>query len=156
MITVALVTLAALNAILTAWATVLDARHASALMRALGANSRQASSGLAAAQVLSALPGAILGVPLGVGLLKVAAESWPASPPALWLVATVLGTLLAATVLGTLLAVAALTTVTAGSAPAGPPRPCSRNCLIMTPPSAAARPTRRLSGTFRSTSKRIR
>ena len=105
MITVALVTLAALNAILTAWATVLDASHASALMRALGANSRQASSGLAAAQVLSALPGAILGVPLGVVLLKVAAESWPASPPALWLVATVLGTLLA---------VAALTTVTAG------------------------------------------
>ena len=36
-ITVALVTLAALNAILTAWATMLDARHASALMRALGA-----------------------------------------------------------------------------------------------------------------------
>ena len=104
-ITVALVILAALKAILTAWATVLDARHAWALMRALGANSRQASSGLAAAQVLSALPGAILGVPLGVGLLKVAAGSWPASPPALWLVATVLGTLLA---------VAALTTVTAG------------------------------------------
>jgi hypothetical protein len=48
-ITVALVTLTALNAILTAWATVLDARHASALMRALGANSRQVSSGLAAA-----------------------------------------------------------------------------------------------------------
>jgi hypothetical protein len=39
-ITVALVPLAALNAILTAWATVPDARHASALMRALGANSR--------------------------------------------------------------------------------------------------------------------
>jgi putative ABC transport system permease protein len=104
-ITVALVTLAGLDAILTAWATVPAARHASALMRALGANSRQASSGLPAAQVLSALPGAILGVPLGVGLLKVAAGSWPASPPALWLVATVLGTLLA---------VAALTTVTAG------------------------------------------
>jgi putative ABC transport system permease protein len=43
-ITVALVTLAALNAILTAWATVPDARHASTLMRALGANSRQAAS----------------------------------------------------------------------------------------------------------------
>ena len=42
--------------------------------------------------------------PIGVGLLKVAAGSWPASPPALWLVATVLGTLLAA----------ALTTITAG------------------------------------------
>ena len=37
MITVALVTLAALNAILTARATVLDVRHAPALMRALGA-----------------------------------------------------------------------------------------------------------------------
>ncbi len=79
-ITVALVTLAALNAILTAWATVLDTRQASALMRALGANSRQVSSGLAAAQVLSALPGAILGGALGVGLLKVAAGSWPAVP----------------------------------------------------------------------------
>ena len=44
MITVALVTLAALNAILTAWATVLDARHASALMPALGANSRQVNA----------------------------------------------------------------------------------------------------------------
>ncbi len=76
---VALVTLAALNAILTARATVLDTRHASALMRALGANSRQVSSGLAA-QVLSALPGAILGVPLGVGLLKIAAGSRPAVP----------------------------------------------------------------------------
>ena len=79
-ITVALVTLAALNAILTAWATMLDTRHASALIRALGANSRQVSSGLAAAQVLSAPPGAILGVRLGVGLLKVAAGSWPAVP----------------------------------------------------------------------------
>ena len=45
-ITVALVTLAALKAILTAWATVLDAGHVSALMRALGANSGQGSSGL--------------------------------------------------------------------------------------------------------------
>jgi hypothetical protein len=36
-ITVMLVTLAALNAVLTAWATMLDAGHASALMRALGA-----------------------------------------------------------------------------------------------------------------------
>jgi putative ABC transport system permease protein len=82
-ITVALVTLAALNAILTAWATVLDARHASALMRALGANSRQVSSGLAAAQVLFALPEAILGVPLGVGLLKVAAARSSSEVPVL-------------------------------------------------------------------------
>jgi len=55
--------------------------------------------------VLSALPGPIVGAPLGVGLLEVAAGSRLASPPGLWLVATVLGILLA---------VAALTTVTAG------------------------------------------
>ena len=51
-ITVVLVALAALNAIFTAWATVLDARHATALTRALGATPRQVSAGLAAAQVL--------------------------------------------------------------------------------------------------------
>jgi hypothetical protein len=61
-ITVMLVTLAALTVIFTAWATVLDARHASALIRALGATPRQVRAGLAAAQVLSALPGAIVGI----------------------------------------------------------------------------------------------
>jgi hypothetical protein len=68
---VMLVNLAALNAIFT-WATVLDARRASALMRAHGARVRQVSSGLAVAQVLAALPGAVIGVPLGLGLFKVA------------------------------------------------------------------------------------
>jgi ABC-type antimicrobial peptide transport system permease subunit len=92
-ITVTLVILAALTVIFTAWATVLDARRASAVMSALGATPRQVRTGLAAAQVLSALPGAILGVPLGVALFKVAARGGPL-PPALWLVAAVLGTLL--------------------------------------------------------------
>ena len=64
-ITIMLVTLAVLNALFTTWATVLDARRSSALMRALGARTRQVSSGLVVAQVLSALPGAILGIPLG-------------------------------------------------------------------------------------------
>ena len=52
-ITVILVTLAVLNALFTTWATVLDARHSSALMRALGARARQVTSGLVVAQVLS-------------------------------------------------------------------------------------------------------
>lgn len=65
-ITVMLVTLAVLNAIFTTWATVIDAKHASALMRALGARVRQVSIALVVAQVLAALPGAILGVPLGL------------------------------------------------------------------------------------------
>jgi putative ABC transport system permease protein len=103
-ITVVLAILAALNAIFTAWATVLDARRASALMRALSASPQQVSAGLMVAQVLSALPGAILGVPLGIVLFKAVAGSGTATPSVLWL---------AATVLGTLLAVAGLTTVPA-------------------------------------------
>jgi hypothetical protein len=95
-IMVMLVILAAVTAIFTAWATVLDASRASALMRALGASPQQVSAGLAAAQVLSALPGAIFGVPLGIGLFKVVARGGIVTiPPATWLVATVLGTLLA-------------------------------------------------------------
>jgi len=39
-----------------------------ALARALCATPRQVSSGLSVAQVLPALPGALLGVPLGIGL----------------------------------------------------------------------------------------
>jgi hypothetical protein len=61
-------------------------------------------TGLLAAQVLSALPGAILGVPLGIVLFKAVGGHQAASPSGLWV---------AAAVLGTLLAVAGLTTVPA-------------------------------------------
>jgi hypothetical protein len=91
-VTVMLVTLAALNAIFTTWATVLDARRSSALMRALGARTRQLSAGLVVAQVLSALPGAIVGIPLGIVLFKAAVHD-ATPPPPLWLAATLLGTL---------------------------------------------------------------
>ena len=102
-ITVLLVTLAVLNALFTTWAMVLDARHSSALMRALGARTRQVSSGLVIAQVLSALPGAILGIPLGLVLFKAAVHGGTL-PPATWL---------AAAILGTLAAIATLTTIPA-------------------------------------------
>ncbi len=92
-ITIMLVTLAVLNAIFTTWATVLDARRASALMRALGAQAQQVSRGLVVVQVLSALPGAIVGVPLGILLLK-SQVSGGSAPPVPWLVGTVLATLL--------------------------------------------------------------
>jgi putative ABC transport system permease protein len=91
-ITVMLVALAVLNVIFTTWATVLDARRSSALMRALGARTRQVSSGLVIAQVLSALPGAIVGIPLGI-LLFLAAVRNGSPAPVLWLVGAVLGTL---------------------------------------------------------------
>jgi putative ABC transport system permease protein len=91
-ITILLVLLAALNAIFTAWATVTDARRASALMRALGARTRQVSSGLVVTQVLSALPGAIVGIPLGYVLFRAAVKGGTLAPPG-WLVGTVLGAL---------------------------------------------------------------
>jgi putative ABC transport system permease protein len=102
-ITIMLVTLAVLNALFTTWAMVLDARHSSALMRALGARTRQVSSGLVFAQVLSALPGAILGIPLGFLLFKAAVHGGTLPPP----------TWLAAAVLGAIVAMAALTVVPA-------------------------------------------
>jgi ABC-type antimicrobial peptide transport system permease subunit len=104
-LTIALVTLATLTAIFTALATVLDARRASAVTLALGATPRQVRAGLAMTQVIPALPGAILGLPLGLGLYKVAARHGVSGlPPVLWLVAAVLGTVVV---------VAALTSVPA-------------------------------------------
>jgi putative ABC transport system permease protein len=94
-ITIMLIALSALNAICTAWATVLDARRPSALMRALGARSEQVSFGVLVAQVLSALPGAIVGVPLGIVLFKAVGGHQTAPPSILWEIAAVLGTLLA-------------------------------------------------------------
>jgi putative ABC transport system permease protein len=93
-ITILLVVLAALKAIFTTWATVIDARRASALMRALGARDTQVGSGLVVAQVLAALPGAIAGVPLGIGLFAAVVNNGSV-PPVSWLVAVVFGALIA-------------------------------------------------------------
>jgi putative ABC transport system permease protein len=99
-LTVVLVALAVLNAICAAWATVLDARHASALARALGASPGRVTAGIAAAQVLPAVPGTLLGIPLGIGLFDVAAQgAGVVVPPAWWLAAAVLGVLAAVAVL---------------------------------------------------------
>jgi len=103
-ITISLVTLAALTAIFAAMATVLDARRASAVTLALGATPQQVRAGLVMAQVIPALPGAILGLPLGIGLFKVAGHGLSGLPPVLYMVAAVLGTMLV---------VAALTSVPA-------------------------------------------
>jgi len=99
-LTVVLVALAVLNAVCAAWATVLDARHASALARALGATPPQVTEGIAAAQVLPAVPGALLGIPLGIGLFDVAAQgAGVVVPPAWWLAAAEIGILAAVAVL---------------------------------------------------------
>jgi putative ABC transport system permease protein len=108
---VILLSLAAVNAIFITWATVLDNRHSSALARALGATPREVSAALAAAQVLPALVGAILGVlPGGFALFHAinaitGGDSDRATLPSLWQ--------LLAVVLATVLGVAALTAVPA-------------------------------------------
>jgi ABC-type lipoprotein release transport system permease subunit len=109
--TVILLSMAAVNAIVITWATVLDNRRSSALARALGATPREVSAALAAAQVLPALVGAVLGVfPGGFALFAAiiaitGGDSDRATLPSLWQ--------LLAVVLATVLVVAALTSVPA-------------------------------------------
>jgi ABC-type lipoprotein release transport system permease subunit len=91
-ITVVLVILAAVNSIFVAWVTVVDARRPLAVARSLGATQQQVSTGISVTQLVSALPGAVLGIPLGISL--VAATSRGGSlpvPSASSLVAVVVG-----------------------------------------------------------------
>jgi len=109
--TVILIGLAAVNAVVITWATVLDNRHASALARALGATPRDMTAALAAAQVLPALAGAVLGIFPGGYVLFIAiigitgGDSSRATLPSLWQ--------LLAVVLATVAVVAALTALPA-------------------------------------------
>ncbi|HEY6500288.1 MAG TPA: FtsX-like permease family protein, partial [Streptosporangiaceae bacterium] len=99
-LTVVLVILAAVTMILVSWATTLDTRRTAALTRSLGASPAQVTSGLTLAQVLPALPGALLGIPLGIALFAVAnSGGLVAVPPAGRIAAAVLGSLLAAAAL---------------------------------------------------------
>ena len=93
-LTITLLALAALNAVVTAWTTMLDTRHPAALARALGATPRDVAAGLTAAQLLPALPGALVGIPLGIGLFAAADHGGLMTlPPAWWLAVAVLATL---------------------------------------------------------------
>jgi ABC-type lipoprotein release transport system permease subunit len=103
-ITVPLVALAAVNAIFVTWAAALDAKHTSALARALGATPQQVGTGLSAAQVLPALVGAVLGIPGGLTLFAAIGGDETANPP-LWQLLAVAPV--------TVLVVAALTTIPA-------------------------------------------
>ena len=93
-ITITLITLAAVNVVFITWAAALDARHSSALARALGATPQQVSAGLSAAQVLPALAGAILGIPGGFALLAAVDPDGTTMPPLWQLVGVVPGTVL--------------------------------------------------------------
>jgi len=95
-----LIVLAALNAIFTTWATVIDAQRPTALAKALGATPGQITAGLATSQLAPGLLAACLGIPLGLALYQVAGgHVSEASPPVLWLLAVIPGTLIAVAVL---------------------------------------------------------
>ena len=102
-ITVTLLALAAVNAVFITWASALDARHSSAVARALGATPHQVSTGLSAAQVVPALAGAALGIPGGIALVSALDDA--AVLPPLWQLLAVLP--------ATALAVAGLATIPA-------------------------------------------
>jgi ABC-type antimicrobial peptide transport system permease subunit len=95
-----LVVLAAINAIFTTWATVIDAQRPTALARALGATPGQVTAGLTVAQLLPGFFAACVGVPAGLALYELAGGHVDkASPPILWLLAVIPGTLIAVAVL---------------------------------------------------------
>jgi ABC-type lipoprotein release transport system permease subunit len=100
-ITITLIALAAVNAIVITWATALDAKHTSALARALGATPNQVSTALSAAQMLPALAGAALGIPAGIALIAAVGDT-TTSPPLWQLLAVVPGTVLVVAVLTTI------------------------------------------------------
>jgi putative ABC transport system permease protein len=90
-----LVVLAVINAIFTTWVTVIDAQRPTALSRALGATPWQIGAGLTVAQLIPALAGACLGIPAGLALYQAAGgHLHEASPPVLWLLAVIPGTLI--------------------------------------------------------------
>jgi putative ABC transport system permease protein len=91
--TVALIVLALVNAVLVTWATVQDTRHATAVERALGASPQQATIALVVAQLLPALPGAVAGVPAGIGLYLAVGGHTSGMPSASGVIAVVLVTL---------------------------------------------------------------
>jgi putative ABC transport system permease protein len=94
-LSVILVTLAAISTTFTAWAAVIDARIATALARALGATPRQVSAGLTTAQLFPGLVAACVGIPAGLLLYQLAGGHLSeAQPPLPWLLAVIPATLI--------------------------------------------------------------
>jgi putative ABC transport system permease protein len=112
-ITVMLVILAVVNTTFIAWATAADGRFSSALERALGATAGQVTAGLSMAALLPALPGALIGMPLGIAVYHLLASGTPLAVPPAWQLAGVF--------LSTLLAVTVLTAIPSGLSARRPP-----------------------------------
>ncbi|MGI5215455.1 FtsX-like permease family protein [Plantactinospora sp. CA-290183] len=94
-VSVVLCILALINAVVSTWTALLDARQPLAVARTLGATPAQAGVGLAVAQLLPAIPGVVAGIPAGIGLLAFVSTGEVQYPPNSWLLATALAVLLA-------------------------------------------------------------
>ena len=95
-LTVMLVVLAAVNALFITQVTAVDARHSGGLIRALGATNEQFAAALSAAQLIPAVPGVLVGIPAGIGLVGGVAHGGTTTvPPAWWLATTLVGVLVA-------------------------------------------------------------
>jgi len=91
--------LAIVNTTFIAWTAVLDSRHSSALIRAVGATADQVAVGLCVAQAVPAMIGTVLGIPVGI-LVHTVLRHGDLVVPFWWmLVAVVLGALLGVNVL---------------------------------------------------------
>jgi putative ABC transport system permease protein len=102
-LTLALLILAAVNAVLIAWAGSIDARRPGALARALGATPGQVTAGLSAAQLFPAALAGVLGIPLGLavyaGARAAAGVPGGEAIPYAWLPAVIPGTVAAVALL---------------------------------------------------------
>ncbi|WP_285580625.1 ABC transporter permease [Herbidospora sp. NBRC 101105] len=88
----AMVTLAVVNTLTMTWTTATESRATMAVARTLGATPGQVTAGLATAQLLPTLPGALAGIPLGLFAQWFFGHQNPPQPPApaLWLIPPVL------------------------------------------------------------------
>ncbi|MFC6022040.1 FtsX-like permease family protein [Plantactinospora solaniradicis] len=91
--------LALINAIVSTWTAILDARHPLAVARTLGATPAQTTVGMAVAQLLPAIPGVALGIPTGIVLCLIPINGDVRYPPDSWWLAASLGVLLVITTL---------------------------------------------------------
>ncbi|MEU8149770.1 FtsX-like permease family protein [Nonomuraea sp. NPDC048901] len=94
-VTILLIALAIVNTLTFTWTTAMEARANMAIARTLGATPGQITAGLSIAQMLPSLPGAIVGIPLGIGLLSLFTARNAVEPPSFWLLGAALATLLA-------------------------------------------------------------
>lgn len=97
-VTVALVALSALNAVFVGWSSAVQARHALAVTRTLGATPGQVVTALCTAQLLPAVPAVLAGIPGGIALYGFL-DAKSVTPPASWQLIATLGVLLAVGVL---------------------------------------------------------